>query len=364
MKVPLSTIGIFFWMQNILCPISIVNAQSESDDSLHNFNEFIFHRQVEDAMKSIESILDRNRNPMLLGDFQHSYQDKYSFVEFIVNSAIASYMNVFKYAIGIDEGIFAKALEWHNDDFSNVHLVFDAKSYSSFEKEVEIEEEEGSRVVTETDSTWSFSSKSTTRVIRKVWISHYIMNMEFKVLLKGKDDEISIHDLKASMPFTFKRMRKGIRQLPYQTDFSSKASLKLNFLLKKLSKGKLPSFSIDREKSSCKTPCRNEDTNEALQFASDIISWSNKNKRFIQNIKETYRFITNNDDGDGVFQVDIFQPIVPLFENSTTFSTQDINDFLDAQIVSLQSAIKESFEKTGRKDLFPKESIALILTSP
>lgn len=74
---------------------------------------------------------------MLLGDFQHSYQDKYSFVEFIVNSAIASYMNVFKYAIGIDEGIFAKALEWHNDDFSNVHLVFDAKSYSSFEKEVE-----------------------------------------------------------------------------------------------------------------------------------------------------------------------------------------------------------------------------------
>ena len=347
-------------MQSILCPLSIVNAQS--DDSLQNFNEFIFHRQVEDAMKSIESILDRNRNPVLLEDFQHTYQDKYSFVEFVVNSAIASYMNVFKYAIGVDEGIFAKALEWHNDDFSNVHLVFDAKSYSSFEKEVEMEEEEeGSRVVTETDSTLSFSSKRTTSVIRKVWISHYTMNMEFKVLLKGKDDEISIHDLKASMPFTFKRMRKGSRQLPYQTDFSSKASLKLNFLLKTLPKGKLPSFSIDREKSSCKTPCRNEDINEALRFVLDIISWSAKNNRFIQDMKETYRFITND---DVVFQVDIFQPIVPLVENSTTFSTQDINDFLDAQIVSIQSAILESFEKMERKDFFPKESIALILTSP
>jgi hypothetical protein len=53
-----------------------------------------FRRDVDNAMQSVQQILEMNRMPCLAHEMDHTYDDKYTLSEFMTNTAMSALMTV------------------------------------------------------------------------------------------------------------------------------------------------------------------------------------------------------------------------------------------------------------------------------
>ena len=96
-----------------------------------SFERLSFERKVNDAIQSIERILDIERHPRLAGEVEHTmYKTKYTLVETTTNASLIAYMNVFE-KMGLNSSVLQSI-----DKTQATTLRFDASINCTFEKEV------------------------------------------------------------------------------------------------------------------------------------------------------------------------------------------------------------------------------------
>ena len=67
----------------------------------HSYNAYRFESQVDKALKSVKSVLDKTRNPQLPSNVHHSYDDKYALSEYGVRGTVASFLNALEVCCGL-----------------------------------------------------------------------------------------------------------------------------------------------------------------------------------------------------------------------------------------------------------------------
>ena len=332
----------------------------------YDFNEYQFKSSVAKALKSVESILEATRNPVLPEDTEHTYEDKYALAEFVVNSAIASYTNVLNH-IGVKDNVLDQALRWYKDDKSTVELQFVAKTWTEFVKEEERQttnvEIEKNTIKTTIDNPTTESKIDLIKVKTKVWDVHHTLNIQLDLNVKTKDSTIKIMNHTATVPFIVKTVHQGEKKLPMKTNSSANYMLSLNWLLDMISNDKESQFSIDREETSCKTPRRNVDVQKSLDFSRKLDQFANGVDEFMSRtrmiaekfLESAVKARSKIDDED----IHIFVPIVALFEKGTVLSMDDLNEFLAQQVQTLQFATANAIDSYSEVDLFSPEQISL-----
>jgi len=346
------------------------NTRNTTTLAMDNFSEYQFKRSVAKALESVESILDTTRNPVLPEDAEHTYEDKYALAEFVVNSAIASYGNVLHH-IGVKDNVLDQALHWYQDDKSTVELQFEGKTWSEFVKEEErmtTDSETETDIVTKLYNAASRTKTETVKVKTKVFDLHHTLNIQLDFKIKTKDSSITVITHSAKVPFVFISAHQGERKLPINTNTSENNKLSINWLLEMLSDGTESNFSIDRKNESCKTPRRNEGVERSLEFSRKLEQWSHQVNSFMstaQSIAETYLESAKRAQRSNpqTKDDDIFVPIVPLFENGTVLSMDDLNEFMHHQVKTLSSASENAINKFSEVDFFSPDQISLGVSS-
>jgi hypothetical protein len=97
-----------------------------------SFEHLEFERKVNDALKSVERILDVERHPRLAGDVEHTYGSKYALVDTTTNAALIAYMNVFE-KMGLNSSVLKSI-----DKTKPTTIRFDANTNCTFEKEQDV----------------------------------------------------------------------------------------------------------------------------------------------------------------------------------------------------------------------------------
>jgi hypothetical protein len=102
-----------------------------------DFIDWRFRASVEKALRSVEQILGTTRNPRLLEDEDHVYEDKYALAEFLTNTIVAAQMNVLG-ALGLTDEIFDELWKTVHEEKRSVTLRFQAELSTRFVKEEQV----------------------------------------------------------------------------------------------------------------------------------------------------------------------------------------------------------------------------------
>jgi hypothetical protein len=305
-----------------------------------------------------------------LEDTDHTYQDKYALVEFVINSAIASYGNALKH-VGIKDDILHQALEKTHDSKLRVELEFVGTLWSDFVKEQErqISRQEYEKIqkqVPDNENTrdGTTATTETLTIKQKVWDVHHTMNLSFDLTLKCKDSSpLTILQHSTQVPIVLTHYHQGeTKQL---INAKSKEILDLHWFLQMIPRGTESSFVIDRQRQdTCKTPVRNENVKDAVDFAKAVHEWSCAVHSFmvlsrqflarydakIQSLESSPPTVTGED---------VFVPIVPLLENATVLSKSDLEEMLKLQVKTLNSVTSAMVKKYSHVDFFSSEYLLL-----
>ena len=156
------------------------------------------------------------------------------------------------------------------------------------------------------------------------------------------------------------------------TNFSTELSL--TWLMKQINTNELTSqFKVDTEDEDCRTPRRNEFVSRALDFAKKLKQWCQNIDTSFFNELIHRKILQRHDPAKGPSttitlsqlrqvvqdQGPIFNPILPLVEESSGVDTGDIEDDVDRKhIIGLQSSIESSDES---KVLLSSKDISKLL---
>jgi hypothetical protein len=302
------------------------------------FNEHLFRQQVDKGLSAVKKILDTTRNPRLPDDDQeHQYDDKFALAALLTNTALAAYMNVFE-LMGVTADHLETMAKWVHEDKKTVTMRFQATQSCNFlhEKEVKVVTHEGevTQVKEESGRLFGISSKTTSvksKISTKVREYHWSIGLSYKLVIfcgVSPDDEstIALQSRESSTTLII----KGTEKAPFQkvTNHPS-VDLGLTWFMENVAPTKqICKFIIDRsDPQKCKTPRRNEQVDQAIQFAWDITEFSQKLARFWRTTVEK-GVLGRHAPANPVAETDkkaklsalsadsLFCPILPLFENN------------------------------------------------
>ena len=238
-----------------------------------NHHPHTFHLLlVEEALKTVERILEVQRNPRLAEKVEHEYDNKYELAEKMTNTAIIAQMNCLE-RMGLDVNQL-KAFK-----SKPTTLRFKASETCSFLKEqgVEVPMESSEQTSEDTQTTGAFfanSRKSTIKkIVKHVKEYHWNVDITWEIsIFTGADTEkrIVLNDRTSSMIVV---IQSGSRApLPEHRDHEP-IDVSLTWLLQQIDTEKLNAqFKIDTQTS--KTPRRNQQIEDAMTFLSNFEGWS------------------------------------------------------------------------------------------
>ena len=249
----------------------------------------LFLLLVNKALQSIETILETTRQPVLAEDAtDHTYEDKYSLVEFVTNSAIGSFVNVLQLMGLGNDNLLETPLEWVHSKKQTVSLRFQATRTCDLESETErqvtvseteIERSQGGAGLMGrlTKDTETVKVKQT----RKEY--QWRVKVSYQLLLQSGDDtlELSTRDLStlivtsAGVNNNNKDKATSAPPRPPLAPKRQTNDVSLTWLLQNISPQQddhyVCQFSIDRFAEACKTPSRNPDIQKALEFRDQLL---------------------------------------------------------------------------------------------
>ncbi len=323
----------------------------------------------------MEAILENTRKPALIGTGSgsggddHTYQDKYALVEFVANSGIASYSNSLKF-IGIDNDVMEKAMNWVHNLNQTVSLEFKGNMYSEFVKEEEGGDDKvitSEKVTTEEESkTKKKTTTETVKVKQPKWNYHYKMYLEITLSIKTGEEQISLMEISESIPYVQTSYHKMNGSLYNRHRENLKRDLNLTWLLREVSSNNESQFTIDRYHESCKTPSRNDDVETLLDFNTNIFHFARDVRAYLTNVHVVHQRYDNNaktkfNSPPQINTDDIFIPVVPVLENSTVLSTDDLDRLLKEQVKTLDSTTSAAVDKYKDSTFTTSKSVVLYL---
>ena len=367
--------------------------------SSYNFNRFPklidendqFAWKVREAVKVVETILDNTRNPSLASPNQeHSYNDKYTFSEFLTNTAVTASLNVLeKLGLGNQSNketssrddvskAISKLTKLVQDDKKSYTMRFFSREKCTFvgEKEIEIESPREVLESDEVSASGNIISKVYSRVVKtKVKEYHWKIEIDHGIYLYA-GSETGINNVN-SVPIVTNTISSTIVTRTSTQPFaptveSDPLDVSLTWLLKTLNKETLESeFKIVREKPTCRTPRNNDEIQEAWKFFTNFHQWFTRVYQYF-NIKDRQIYEKDNHDkahlqsitGDG-----IFVPVLPLFETmkdnsedqSPILSNEDVNLFLNKQYDTMTENIEMLHRSFSGQIMSPVEAVIFLL---
>lgn len=301
-------------------------------------------------------------------DVPHLYQDKFALIEFMVNTAMASYLVALE-KLGLSEDHhLPKLLDWHNKEKS-VTLRFQAEISSDF---VEEKKEKVEKYDTEVERPGILYGEYSERTKVSEWVTeyHWKVNVAYKIIgYAGTDIDGSLELLQreASTTIITTAKKSPIYGKVLNLD---PADLNISWLLDNIAgreedDGPRFKFAVDRLDKGCKTPRRNKEIDAALNFARDFRFWAESVQRFfVDTVDQT---LDKHKPAEGVTAGDRPQLrnikfnkscfIIPVMDNGTILVNTDVEELLKEQ----ERAIEE--KKVTLTSSYPKREDGKSLVS-
>lgn len=314
----------------------------------------------------MKTILDRTRNPQLAHqDEDHTYDDKYTLAEMLVNTSIAAKLNILE-QLGLSRDKLQRALAWVYHEKQSVTLRLEAEDTCSFLKEniISVETNEACEVATTSSFLGIGNTQTETlgiQVFKQLKENHWKVGTKHRFLIyKGNnpDNGIELQSRNISTVIVNRAVThehcKPTGPIAERTSHPP-IEINLTWMLQQIAPNeRLCQFYIDRTKSSCRTPRRNENVDEAIQFEHDLQTWARAVASYplkVLQLRIGHRHKPTSPTEDGtdkcpdlgsITDENIFAPVVPLLEHGSVLSTGDVAAFLDEHNRSLQASIADT----------------------
>eukprot|EP01094_Clydonella_sp_ATCC50884_P007981 TRINITY_DN1724_c0_g1_i1.p1 TRINITY_DN1724_c0_g1~~TRINITY_DN1724_c0_g1_i1.p1 ORF type:complete len:931 (+),score=378.48 TRINITY_DN1724_c0_g1_i1:35-2794(+) len=316
-------------------------------------DEVEFRGKVDEALKSVRKILDNTRHPELATAVQHEYDDKYILAEFVVNSTLASLLNVLD-ALGLSDEHARQLKAWSAT--RAVSLALDTSFTCVFDREETRKEESKTQHEREHKGTFG-SFKVTDKVVTTIHEYYWKVHTKYALFAYAgteTNERVVLRERTAAC-----EVMTSSDANPYKKEqILPRVQVDLTWLLQQLGDDLTLRFAIDRSAKSCHTPRRNADVGGALEFFDRVrTEFADKVTRTFHHtlfpIQQKHGLDTNKMTAAGVFV-----PILPLFEKRADgaedrpgLSIADLNSFLAHQRVTMEekfAALAKMFPDDGK----------------
>jgi hypothetical protein len=230
---------------------------------------------VDKALKTVQQILEVNRNPQLAEEVDHDYQNKFELADRMTNIAIVAQMNCLERL-----GLTLEMLQGM-DESKSTTLRFQASEKCTFLKEqtVEVPMDVSHEKVEESQSTTSGSSffgttKKTTiqRIVKKVEEYHWTVDARWETSIfsgTNVDQKLKLQSRSSSMIVVTQSKHAPIAE----SREKQAVDLLLTWFLKQIDTAEgTAQFHTTRE--SAKTPRRNDQVEDAMAFFNNLKEWA------------------------------------------------------------------------------------------
>mmetsp|Transcript_652 Transcript_652/g.1139 ORF Transcript_652/g.1139 Transcript_652/m.1139 type:complete len:988 (+) Transcript_652:115-3078(+) len=317
------------------------------------FNEQVFRSSVDKAMKTVQQILEANRNPQMAGDVDHKYENKYKLAEQLSNMAIASHMNCLE-QLGLTLNILQelKAAASTGNTLSNsVTLRFQAAEACTFLKEQIVEVPSSTSHKTEkTEETQFGATKKTTSIHSFTKrVKEYHWKVDVKWIMRafwGSDQDQGTELL--SRPSTIIVVTQSNQSPIAKIREHPPVDILLNWFVEHVDPvRKTTVFHI--QTNEAKTPRRNTQVEEALDFVYRMQEWASSVRshftfRLQQDIIDKHNPVVKEaiDSSSWINMctpIEILVPVLPIMDDSTTANGNASNAVTTQRISQSQLSI-------------------------
>lgn len=323
-----------------------------------------FPERLERSLAEVRRLLDEEKSPRLATRQKkyghesfddHTYNDKFSLVQMLTNTALAATMAIFD-RLGVNEDVLYKMKEWRMKK-KTVTLGFNGNlSCANIDRTKKQVEGPTSEEVREISTANGNSSKTTkTRVVDIVdgYIHGCDVQYKFEVYsgsLQLSTEESSSFPLhERTVTFNMTTEMPTIPKQLYPVD-SLSSEINLSWFLDQMNiiDDKIEwAFVINRTEKTCRTPTRNSEVSNALNLFQAVHKWA-KTSEFFSSLKALDEFCRKSMDFSHPrsFEqvVNVFDPVLPIFvDNNHTSSpilqNHDLSLLLNEHIKSLNMGL-------------------------
>eukprot|EP00668_Euglena_longa_P009750 GGOE01011786.1.p1 GENE.GGOE01011786.1~~GGOE01011786.1.p1 ORF type:complete len:962 (-),score=350.48 GGOE01011786.1:536-3421(-) len=250
------------------------------------YNQWQFEQQMEQALTCLRTVLEKAKNPQLLHDVPHQYEDKYAAAEFLTNTALAAALNALA-PVGLGLEALQQLRSWSKG--RSVTLRLASHETCVYVREQTRDEESESSIVTEkTNSSNIFgrpstsSKKETTKIITKV--TEHVWRFEARwqlVAFPGNAPEEALVLGSRTGRAELITATKDNSPKPAARSMPS-LDVQLTPLLDRLNEALQPTLTIDRTDRDCHTPRRNPQVEGMATFFHEVWSWADRVLRYLR----------------------------------------------------------------------------------
>lgn len=323
-----------------------------------------FAERLDRSLAEVRRLLDEEKSPRLATRQKkyghesfddHTYEDKFSLVQMLTNTALAATMASFD-RLGVNEEVLKRMKEWRMKK-KTVTLGFDGNLFcTNIDRTKKQVEGPTSEEVREISTANGNSKKSTkTRVIDIVdeYIHGCDLQYKFEVysgsLQLSSEESSSFPLLERTVTFNMTTEMPTIPKQVHPVD-SLSSEIDLSWLLDQMNiiDNKIEwAFVIDRSEKTCRTPTRNSEVSKALNLFQTVHKWT-KTSDFFSSLKALDEFWRKSMDFSHPrsFEqvVNVFDPVLPIFvDNNHTSSpilqNHDLSLLLNEHIKSLNMGL-------------------------
>lgn len=328
------------------------------DFATRDHDEMVFQTKVDDALATVGRILEVNRNPRLASEVEHEYSNKYELADLMTNIAIISQANCLE-----QMGLTAEVLK-SIDTSKSTTLRFQASDSCSFLKEqtVEVPMESSLATTEQTTSTGTFfgsTTKSTiSRVVNHVKEYHWKVDVQWEISIYSGtevDKKTVLKTRSSSMILVIQS--NSMQPRPDHVEHRPH-EVSLTWFMKQIDpEARTARFKIDTQDPDTKTPRRNWEVENALDFMESLKNWNRKVcSFFFQNVKREM-IDKHNPAGpqpkgykpiqwSSLTPDTVFLPIQPLLEEPPEKETIETEKTESKSILSLPTATANTEDDT------------------
>ena len=277
---------------------------------MDNYSAMQMQEKVAYSLATVKQVLDQNRDPLLAGDVQHEYADKYLLAEVMTGAASASALSSLE-LLGLKADDLRQLVRWAQE--RSVTLAFHSTETCGFIEKKKREVEAKTKHVTEYSGR-SGSTTVTDKVITTIteWFWNYSVAYEV-IAYAGTDKTNKVVLLRREGKTKLKTSSEGT---PYPKSHTIDAKeVNITWLLQRASDANQNvTFEINRAHKGCHTPRRNKDVAAALTFFASLDTWGAGVSAYLS----SHIFKVQQDHGLDLSSInadDLFVPVLPLLED-------------------------------------------------
>ncbi len=316
---------------------------------MESYNEIEFRRRVDAALVRVRKVLENTRNPQYAADVPHTYDDKFALVEFMGRTAVAALLQCLE-TIGLTPKDLETLRAWASTRAVTLRLT--AQEDCKFLREETRKVESATEHVTETRGFLGNKSTRTEKVVTTV--REYFWSFEFEYRLdayhsNATDEAISLLSRRGRI-----EIKTAADTAPRpQTTVRPAVETDLSWLLRQVDDEGRARFAIDRTASSCHTPRRNAQVEEALgSLDALVLFFARLDHYFINDLFPAQS--GHSLDLTAIHADDVLLPVLPLFEKASADGAVLRTGFADALLGEQERTLIARCQDIAR--VFPKDA--------